>query len=348
MTPPNNGQFSQRFEENTSNFAGSKARSTTSKSKMTTARESAMQQVYDVAKQNGVSTDAVVTTVLKNSLPELRAYIMSKGETPVKDYTGQMIQAVLLRANDVATTAGVLDVSDEDALQTIESAENEAVDTNSPEQDNVMSIPVQGAISCALQYLSDQSGGKSMSTIIKGVHNAAKSYRSGGASNFMDDTGDPTDSSDWLDWLDPSTTSDPSSVSPVDTAAADNSLSYASIGSSLASIPAAGSSSITVAGNVPTISAGASTVKATGSTTTDGGIFSGLSSLLSGITSVANQVTSAANSSAGAAGAIKNAVSNVGANSIATYIKNNQTSVIIVALIIIAVVFAAIYAAKRK
>lgn len=339
--PVNTGVLAQRFTDNTPSSAGNKARSINQKANTTIARENGMSDIYALAKKEGVNVDDVVTKILNNSQTELRAYVQSMGETPLSDPTALGTQAVILRANDVARVASILNTTDEDALQTIEQSEQESIDLNSPERDKTLTIPTQSAISCALQFLSDQSG-QSMSSFMKTFNGAANLVRKS-RSNAIDDYGDASGEEDWLGWLDDGSSSDPTQAN-----ATDNSLSTSSIGSALATIPTGTTGPISVSGNYPTVSAQGVNLPQAGSGTSAGGIFNAISGVLSGIGQVANSVTQAANSSAGAAGAVKNAVSNVGANSIATYINNNKTTIILVVILILAIVFAAIYAAKHK
>lgn len=339
--PVNTGVLAQRFTDNTGKLSGNKARGSVNKSNITIARENGMSDIYALAKKEGVTVDEVVTKILNNSQTELKAYVQSMGETPLLDPTALGTQAVLLRANDVGRVAAILNTTDEDALQTIEQSEQESIDLNSPERDKVLTIPVQAAVSCALQHLSDESG-LSMSAFIKTLNGAANLVKKS-RSNAIDDYGDPSGEEDWLDWLTGDGGSD-----PTDSNATDNSLSFSSIGSALATIPTGTTGPISVSGNYPTVSTQGVNLPQAGSNTNAGGIFNAISGVLAGIGQVANSVTQAANSSAGAAGAVKNAVSNVGANSIATYINNNKGTIILVVLLLAIVVFAAIYAAKHK
>lgn len=313
---------------------------------MSALRSQAMQNIYDLSTSQKISLDQAVTTILANSSQSLVAYIVSKGETPVSDPTGMALQAALLRANDIATAANILGTTDEDALQTIEAAEQDAISTGSPDGDQVLPVAVQAALACVLQYASEQSG-KSMSQIVKGVTSLGNYYKSGAGQNNDDgivDVSDPSDITDWLDsGIDSST--DPATVSPVDSAATDFSLSPTSIGSSLAAIPTVGA--ISVAGGIPTISTSASSLPQVSPDTSGGGVFNAINSVLSGLTSVATSVKTAANSTAGAAGAVKNAISNVGANSIAQYIQSNLGLILLFIIIIIGAIVA-VNASKRK
>lgn len=339
--PVNTGALAQRFTDGSKKLKGSKAGSSFKKSNITIARENGMSDIYALAKKEGKSVDEVVTKILSNSQTELRAYVQSMGETPLNDSTALGVQAVFLRANDVGRVAAILDTTDEEALHTIEQSEQENIDLNSPEKDKVLTIPVQAAISCALQHLSDQSG-LSMSGFMKTLNGAANLVKKS-RSNHLDDYGSVTGEGDWLGWLNDGSSSDPSQSN-----ATDNSLSFSSIASALATIPTGTDGPISVAGNYPTVSAQGVNLPQAGPNTSLGGIFNAISGILTGIGQVANSVTQAANSSAGAAGAVKNAVSNVGANSIATYVNNNKSTIILVVILLIAIIAAAVYAAKHK
>lgn len=334
------GVLAQRYTENSPNLKGNKIRRATKKSNVTLSRENAMSQIYDLAKSKGISVDEAVTKILKNAQTTLRAYVQSKGETPFEDSTALATQATLLRAGDVATTAAILDTTDEDALQTIEASEQNSIDINSPEMNMVLPVPVAAAICCCLQHLSEESG-QSMGAFIKTLQGASNLVKKSKASNMIGDYGDPSNGEDWLDWFPGS-----GDVNPTDNYSTDNSLTYSSVGSALATIPVSGP--VTVSGNFPTVSTQGVNLPQAGNSTSSGGVFNAITSVLAGINQVAQSVTQAANSSAGAAGAVKNAVSNVGANSIATYIQQNKSTILMVFALIVIVIFLAIYAAKRK
>lgn len=363
---PNNGQFSQRFEENTANFSGSKTRGNTALAPSTQARQKGMQDIYDLATAKGVSVDTVVTGILKNSLAEIRGYIQSKGETPLDDTTACCLQAVMLRASDVATVARTLDISDEDALESIEGAEQEITDTNSPEKDNIPTLPVQAAMACAMDFLSNGHtgitvagvpGDGKMNTVLSQAKQAGKAWskvmQTPASSFFGDDTGDASDPSDQsppdpnagIDYADPSTWGAIDQSGTTD-------LPATSISSTLATIPVGGittpGGAQSVAAGIPTISTVGAKLPTAGPSTSTGGVLNSITALLSGITSVASGITAAANSSAGAVGAVKNAVSNVGANSIATYIQNNKGTIILVVILLAFLIYVAVYAAKHN
>lgn len=362
-----NGQFSQRFEENTANFSGSKARGNTAPAPSTQARQQAMQSIYDMATDKGVPVDTIVTGIMKNSLAEIRGYIQSKGETPLDDTTACCLQAVMLRANDVATVSRTLDISDEDALESIEGAESELTETGNPEKDNIPTIPVQAAMACAMDFLSNGHaaatvagvpGDGRMGTVLSQAKQAGKAWskvmQTPASSSFLGDgTGDASDPStqDPPDPFAGINYADPSTWGAIDQSGSTD-LPATTISSTLATIPVGGlttpSGGPSVAAGIPTISTAGAVLPTAGPSTSAGGVLNSITALLSGITSVASGITTAANSSAGAVGAIKNAVSNVGANSIATYIQNNKGTIILVVILLAFLIYVAVYAAKHN
>lgn len=331
--------MARRFEESSKNFSGSKTASSIAKSDYTLLREKAMMDIYDFANKKGKSLDDVLTRLLTNAQSELRAYVSMKGETPVSDPTGLALQAAMIRATDVATAARVMDTDDETALQTIEGAESDSISLNSPERDSVLTPVTAGAIACVLQYMNEQSGGKSMASIVKSIHQLGKYAKSN--ANNLDNIGDPSNVSDWTDWTSTDTVSD-----PTDVAAADTSLNYTSIGSTLASIPATGGD-ISVASGIPTISTNASNLPQAGDNTSSGGVLNAITSIFGGITKAAAAVQQAASSTTGAAGAVKNSLSGIGAGSISQYLQNNWPIILLILVAVIFAIYFAVHAARK-
>jgi hypothetical protein len=336
-----------RFDENTLNFQGSKTRTPQPKSNVTQAREAEMQSIYNLASANGVPVDYVVTKILNNSQADLASYVQSKGETPLTDPTALALQATLLRAQDVGTVANTLDISDEDALQTIENNLQEDIDTNSPEQANSPSIAVQAALACAMQFASETASGmqmpSTMSGIVSSIQSGAAKYKMAALnpSKANNDDSSDDDFSDLIDSSDPS----PSPNDPSQDAAVPN-MALSSVSSSLATIPGT-IDATTAAGGLSTItptvasplSVSASSLPQASSGTTAGGLFNSISSALSSISNIANQATATSST-------IAKAVNGVGANSIATYVQQNSSTIMIFAVIIVIIIVLSINARK--
>lgn len=342
-----------RFTENTANFVGDKTRATTPMTQVTRARMAAQSALAALASSKGVSLNTIVTNTLLNALPQLTLYVQSKGEAPLQDPMGLCIQAILLRGQDISIVAKGLDISDEDALQSIESAESEYIATNTPDASNVFSPNVAAAITDALTFASTvHAGDGSMGSILKDVFSASKKVASGYGSYANDGSG----------------VNDPGTFNSIDDmdltsllgSITDTSPGSSSVGTAISGIPAVDSSGIfstdtgvSLTGNSAIDNSGifsSNTGSSTGtgsSTASTGGIFGNLGTLLGSVTAVLKGVTTAANSAATAGGAINNAISNAGANSIATYISNNKGTIIFVVLLIVGSIVAIRYAGKH-
>lgn len=331
----NNGAIAQRFTNHSKNFVGNKIGTPPTNSQYSQYRQNAQNDIYDTASNDGVSVDTVVTGILKNDNAQLKAYVVSKGETPVSDPVGLALQAILLRANDISTTANILDSDDITALLVIEAAESDDIATNSPEADGVLDPVTAAAITCALQFMSDKSG-LSLNDVLSNIIRYSKSGR--GSSSFLgiDSIGDPSSSADFIDY----SIDDPSAADPTDVAASDNSMSFANIGSALAQIPATGSS-ISVASGFPTISASASYLPQAGPDTSSGGVLNSITSIFNGITQAAGALTTAAGATNQATNSIRNIGSNIGAASIQQYVQNNMPMILLLIVIIIVAVYVA-------
>lgn len=315
---PNNGQLAQRFTEESDHFMGNRSKSPTVLTKLTRARKAGMGDIYGIAQSQNVPVDQVVTQVMMNSMNEINSYIMSKGEVPVPDPTAACLQAAMLRAQDVGMTANILDISDEEALEQIEQAESESINVNSPEQENVMTVPLQSAIACVMKFMSESAPGSGkMFDIMKAVHKGASIIQNNSnataAPHNNDDGGVSDADSDWLDFGDDDDTSEnedggvgsTTSLSPVTVGATDSGgdLSTVSVSSSLATIPGGSvtspSGSPSVAANFPSISTSASNLPvASGSSSflsslVSGGVLNSVASVFNTLTGLGSSTTTA-------------------------------------------------------
>ena len=334
---------SHRFEEHSLHYAGTRTKQPMPKSNVTRAREDAMQEIYALAKEKNIPLDVVITRILGNSTGDLFGYVTSKGETPLSDPTALALQAVLLRAQDVATVANTLDISDEDALQVLENSLQDAIDTNSSDKDSAPAISAQAAIACALQFMSDQAAEKnlptSMSGITKSIQQGASTFRSIKAAA---NKGNGFDLSDLADIVPTDGSNDPA------TEAAVPDLTPVSVSSQLASIPGASVdtsslASLSPASMFPSISTTASDLpQAGGSSTTSGGVLNSIASIFGSVSNIANQVTQTASTVNATTRAVSGLGSNIGATSIQQYVKNNSGTISLIVILIVIVIVAAI------
>lgn len=331
-------------------------------SMITQSRKLEEKKIQDKAARTGVTVDEVCTLICDNYLDFLGNFIRHQGEAVVsEDPTAVALQATLLRALQISSVANSLGVDDYDALCVIESGESELVKLDNYEAQYVMPDDLAAAIALALDHMSDEdmSEGRSgtMSDILSNISSLGDFFASQGQSNqFMyayagvnhSDGDDATDTDnenqDAINneqAMDAVTSPDPT---------------HTSIGGTLAAIPGveidpgiiAPQQMGGVATTFPSISDNASNLPKAGTTTTEGGLLNSISAVLTGITTVANQATTAANATGGAAGAIKAAATQVGANAIATYVKNNWGVILFAVLIIIGIIYAVAHSRKGR
>lgn len=141
--------------------------------KITQLRKAAMKSIVRVADSQGMATDDYVTLILVSNAPQLEWYVNSKGETPMANDQLLAAQAVILRADDIATIAKAKNVTDDDALLMIELGEQQALDANSVDV-VVLDPDVQGALCLGVNELKKRSGGKLADILgkIRGVSQA--------------------------------------------------------------------------------------------------------------------------------------------------------------------------------
>lgn len=321
----NNG-LTERFLQHSKNFDGSVSRLPQSYPDATKKRMVNENTLKALAGGNVSTLDKMVTDILTRYPDQLSAYVIAHGEIPFKDKVKLGVQATLLRAGDVSKVAQQIDTTDEDALREIEGGEDADQDINAPDEYSSLTTDAQAAMKIAMDYLSDchinGGGDGTLSSALSDVSvNAQSKSNSYDGEDYAEDS-----MSDYF----------PSS-SPVTTG--------------LATIPI-DTGSINPLTGLPTIQAGpapsSNTSGMVSSGTDFGSIFSGITSILGAITQTAQAASQAANSTSGAIGSIKNAASGIGAGSISQYISNNKGMIFLVFVVIVGIIFLAIYAAKKK
>lgn len=123
------------------------------------SRRAAMASIKKLAREAGVTVDNYITAILTQSVPQLEWYVNSKGEVPLDNPKLLAAQAVILRADDIATLAKAKDTTDDEALAQIELAEQQAIDATSVDA-VVLDPDVAAAVCLGVYELRKRSGGK--------------------------------------------------------------------------------------------------------------------------------------------------------------------------------------------
>lgn len=274
--------------------------------------------------------DDNVTYIFKCFPQECADYVSSRGEVPYKRNIVKLAaQVCLLRAQDIAMKAKAFGCSQYDALKMLESEESAALGICAPDAYACLPNPLQGAIIIALQEASKGTGGSIAAMIekLKGGNtsntNGFDDYGSYTTRALMGNYADGDSGDSGSDWM-------PTTIGNV----------------GLADTGGAGSSTITVAGNVDT----SALVPSSGTTAggSGGGILDFLGTLVNGAQQVAGAVSSISNSTNSTVTGINKIFGNIGGQSIASYLQNNKGTVLMAAIGIILVILLIVYLAKNR
>lgn len=133
------------------NFSGTATPGSTMRTKV----EKNKKDIKSLSAKDGISNEKVAEKVLKSSGDELIKYVTSKGEVPVRSISGLILQAALLRMEDISVISRSCNMSEYDAISHIEEAESEAVDNNTSAKQFILTPSTQAA----LQYIYNRITG---------------------------------------------------------------------------------------------------------------------------------------------------------------------------------------------
>lgn len=316
-------------------------------SEMTYARQDATDNIVACASKWNTSVEEVVRELGANGMEDLSLYVQSKGESPMDTPDGLLVQAALLRANDIAVVASAQGISDDAALAQIEDEESIHVDQGTGDVDNILPASLQAAVKIVmdtfLQKMTAATGISNMAgaigkirtflstplsavpdglegnnvSIVK-TNSFTRSLRKKNRAVGDDGSGDISDSDSSDDDLPIATSINYGSVVSQNTPAASTSvvapttISPTANASVVASSPVAGTSFTSILTNIATVAG----------------------SLGSSITSTANSLS--------------NTASNVGASSIQKYIAANWLQILIFVIAAAFIIMLIAHASKRK
>lgn len=305
------GNLAARHEENTNHFSGNKAPANKQASYIEVETYKAYEGIKAAAAANSTTPGAISLAYLNQHLDELDLYIRSKGEVPVSSNYGEIVQAVLLRMQDIHLIASTGNLSEDDALKEIQEAESEAFLLNTADKDLVLSPETQAALNCIIVVLlnkmevatgtSDISG--ALNLIVKSMVTPLNNASGG------DPTASSSDGADFSALLD-ALGQDPGQVS------ASGALNPMDI-----------------------------TMSAPVSTSTSGQSSASFDQILNNIAATAKTVSS---SILGVSNAVQTVGANTGASAISLYLQRNGITILIIILIIIALTVILVHATKSK
>lgn len=103
-----------------------------------------------ISKRDNKTDEIVAMQVLSQSQNEIINYIRSRGETPVDTFPGRVLQAALLRMEDICVVARTMGISEDAALAHVEQAESEVVEHNTADKNRILKPSTQAALSVVI------------------------------------------------------------------------------------------------------------------------------------------------------------------------------------------------------
>lgn len=141
-----------RYMENSEDFSGNKIPASKKPSLVEAQTDAAYKQIKQSAVKNDLTMEQVSLNFLLAKTDKLEQYIRSKGETPVNTNNGIIMQAIILRMNDIHVIATAGKLTEDQAFREIQEAESDAVLNSTADKDLVLAPDVQAALNCLIAY----------------------------------------------------------------------------------------------------------------------------------------------------------------------------------------------------
>lgn len=363
------GTMAIRFGETSPGLSGNKmAGNPVADSYITQCRKRAGNNLAQLAQGSGKDINTVVRMVLNQSRPELENYIRSKGETPVSTLDGVIVQAALLRADDIATVSNATGLNDNESLQSIEQGESEAVLNGTSDADDVLPPDTMAALNVVINYFSglmhNQTGANSLAEAMQAAKgsvatplNSTSSFQGFNMGELvrMNSYAKRRNRADGED--DDSEDDIPDLASPTSGLANTGGISLGNIQVAPPSLPVATASGSSILNPVllpttaptlqlsPTALAGAAAAQASQGAVNSSSTTPQWTGLLSNIANTAQALQHAIT---GTANVVSGTVNNLGAGSISTWINQNMTFLLIAALAIVLIIIIIARAGRNK
>lgn len=146
------GNLAARYMENSEYFSGNKIPASKKPSLVETETDAAYKKIRKAAANNDTTVEQVCLDFLLNKTDVLEQYIRSKGETPVNTFNGIIMQALILRMNDIHVIATAGKLTEDQAFREIQEAESDAILNSTMDKDLVLPPDVQAALNCLIAF----------------------------------------------------------------------------------------------------------------------------------------------------------------------------------------------------
>jgi hypothetical protein len=125
-------------------------------SKMSKLVDNQCKVIANTANTKGISLEQAADVVLKNNLDGLVQYVSAKGESPSDTSAGLIVQAALIRANDISNLSNSMGVSEADGVREIEAQESFARENDTADKDDVLPSKTQAALKVVIDGLQSR------------------------------------------------------------------------------------------------------------------------------------------------------------------------------------------------
>lgn len=141
-----------RYTENGEDFSGNKIPASKKPSLVESETDAAYKKIKQSAVKNDLTMEQVSLNFLLSKTDALEQYIRSKGETPVNTDNGVIMQAIILRMNDIHIIATAGKLTEDQAFREVQEAESDAILNSTADKDLVLAPDTQAALNCLIAY----------------------------------------------------------------------------------------------------------------------------------------------------------------------------------------------------
>jgi hypothetical protein len=185
------GNLAARHGEENSMFSGTKSAAAANSSLVEKLTIKAYKDIKKAAKNNNTTPEDIALKHCLKRLDNLKYYVASKGETTANTNVGVVVQACLLRMQDIAIVSSAGNLSEDEALKEIQEAESQAIEFSTDDKDNVIAPETQAALNCLIVILLQKMEAATGRGDIQGALNLIKIDSPTPLNNAIGDSGLP-------------------------------------------------------------------------------------------------------------------------------------------------------------
>lgn len=138
--------LSNRFTECTEQMDGLQTSSGIQITPYSQDIEAFLNEIDNWARSSNSTVDRIITNVFAQSRPALNRYVFSKQEAPCNNIYNLILQAALLRMNDISYLGEAMGMSDKDATLLLEQGDYDILLTKTPNSKNILDPLLQACL----------------------------------------------------------------------------------------------------------------------------------------------------------------------------------------------------------